>query len=137
MARFLLDTCAIIWTGSGNGLSADAEGAINAAHENGDKVSASPFSAWELGQLVARNRLPLPLPPDVWFNTYLDRSGVILADLSVDIFVASSFLPDTPPNDPADRIIIATARTHGMTIVTRDKKILDYAQKGHVMAIAC
>jgi len=137
MARFLLDTCAIIWTGGGNAISADAQDAVNKAHAQGNTVAASPFSAWELGLLVSRNRLPLPLPPDVWFNTYLERSGVELTDLSVDIFVASSFLPGKPPNDPADRIIIATARAHGMTIVTRDKKILDYADKGHVMAIAC
>ncbi len=137
MARFLLDTCAIIWTGSGTPLTEDAEAAMNKAHRQGDMVAVSPFSAWELGVLVSRNRLPLPLPPDVWFSTYLDRSGVTLADLNSGTLVASSFLPDTPPNDPADRIIIATARAQGMTIVTRDRAILNYADKGHVMAIAC
>jgi PIN domain nuclease of toxin-antitoxin system len=51
--------------------------------------------------------------------------------------MASSDLPDELHRDPADRIIIATAREYGLRLVTRDRKILDYADKGHLMALEC
>jgi PIN domain nuclease of toxin-antitoxin system len=57
--------------------------------------------------------------------------------LSISILVESCGLPGTPPDDPADRIIIATARAHGLTIVTRDGAILKYAQLGYVKALRC
>jgi PIN domain nuclease of toxin-antitoxin system len=58
-------------------------------------------------------------------------------DLSPQILIASSFLPGKPPRDPADRIIIATARDLGATLITRDGLILKYAEEGQVSAIAC
>jgi PIN domain nuclease of toxin-antitoxin system len=58
-------------------------------------------------------------------------------DLGIEILADSCALPGKPPNDPADRIIIATARESDMTIVTRDRLILDYARAGHVRAMAC
>jgi PIN domain nuclease of toxin-antitoxin system len=61
----------------------------------------------------------------------------MLADISVKILIASSFLPGTPPRDPADRIIAATAREHGYQLVTRDGLLLDYAAEGHIQALAC
>jgi PIN domain nuclease of toxin-antitoxin system len=60
-----------------------------------------------------------------------------LAPLPPSTLIASSFLPDTPPNDPADRIIIATARAEGFRVMTRDHLILGYGASGHVATIAC
>ena len=60
-----------------------------------------------------------------------------LADLTPAIFIDSSFLPGQPPRDPADRIIIATARENDLTILTRDRLILEYAKAGNVRALAC
>jgi PIN domain nuclease of toxin-antitoxin system len=57
--------------------------------------------------------------------------------LSVETLTDSCELPGTPPDDPADRIIIATAREADMTIVTRDKQILEYSRAGHVRALVC
>jgi PIN domain nuclease of toxin-antitoxin system len=57
--------------------------------------------------------------------------------MSTDILIASSFLPGAPPNDPADRIIAATAREHGYALVTRDRALLDYAEQGHIQSIVC
>lgn len=53
------------------------------------------------------------------------------------ILLGSSFLPGKPPNDPADRIIAATARDLDATLLTRDRMLLDYAEQGHIRAIAC
>ena len=49
----------------------------------------------------------------------------------------SSFLPRTPPPDPADRIVSATARAFGYRLMTRDRSLLDYGQSGRIDVIAC
>jgi PIN domain nuclease of toxin-antitoxin system len=49
----------------------------------------------------------------------------------------SSFLPGSIHNDPADRIIAATAREYGFTVMTRDRALLAYAAEGHLSALAC
>ena len=60
-----------------------------------------------------------------------------LAELSPDILIAASFLPGTPPRDPMDRILIATARELAATLVTRDRAMLAYGEKGNVSVLAC
>jgi len=54
-----------------------------------------------------------------------------------ELLVASAFPPGTPPRDPADRIIAATARAYDLAIVTRDGELTLYAQAGHVVTIGC
>lgn len=100
-------------------------------------IYVSPISAWEIGLLVARRRVDIRITPDAWFTNLLDIPGVTLADLLPSWLIASSFLPGEPPNDPADRIIAATARDLGATLLTRDRKLLDYARQGHLSALAC
>jgi PIN domain nuclease of toxin-antitoxin system len=53
------------------------------------------------------------------------------------LLISSTVLPGTPPSDPADRIIAATSRLYRYCVITRDKKLLDYAEQGHIQAIAC
>ncbi len=136
-APLLLDTCAVIWILKNEHMKDGAVSAINDASETGEAIFASPISAWEIGQLVSRGRLSLSAPPLKLFSAFLDTRGARLAELPPSVLIDSSFLPGTPPNDPADRIIIATAREFGLQIVTRDRRILDYAEQGHVQALAC
>jgi len=111
--------------------------AIRSARAANAGVYVSPFTAWEIGTLVAKQRLPLSLSPEVWFETLLAQPGMRLAPLTPQILLASTALPGTPPSDPADRIIAATARICGYVVITRDGKLLDYAEKGHILAIRC
>ncbi len=67
----------------------------------------------------------------------MDTPVARLAEFSVTILIRSAFLPGEPPADPADRMIIATARENGHTIVTRDRQILAYAEEGLVAAQRC
>ena len=53
------------------------------------------------------------------------------------MLIASSYLPGKPPNDPADRILIATACELGATLITRDRVLLDYGRQGHVAVVGC
>ena len=131
----LLDTCAAIWLVDGDPLSEHAARAIEVRKSGG--VFISLVSAWEFGMLSARGRTRwLTKPLDVYRGlvSVLAAGEVPLSD---EILVASSYLPGSPPPDPFDRIVIATARHHGLTVLTRDRRILAYAEAGHVAALAC
>ncbi len=133
----LLDTCAAIWVANGDKLLSGATDAINLATEERQAVQISPITAWEIGILVARGRISIAGRPQSWYSRLLATPGVEAAKMSEEILIESSFLPGVPPNDPADRIIIASARELGLRIITRDKKILAYADAGHVQAVEC
>ncbi|MGD0682827.1 MAG: type II toxin-antitoxin system VapC family toxin [Terracidiphilus sp.] len=133
----LLDTCAAIWLMNRSPLSSASRSAIRSAQTANLGVYLSPFTAWEIGTLVAKGRLHLTLSPEVWFESLLELPGVRLAELTAKLLISSTALPGTPPGDPADRIIAATARLYGYRVITRDSKLLGYAAQGHIMATAC
>jgi PIN domain nuclease of toxin-antitoxin system len=137
MSPLLLDTNAAIWMMRNESLAQAAQDAIDAASRSSTNVWVSPITAWEVGLLVSRNRLNLSVTPRGWFQSLLAISGMRSAELSPDILIASSFLPGTPPRDPMDRILIATARDLGATLVTRDRAILAYGKSGQVSTLAC
>ncbi len=87
--------------------------------------------------LAKSGRAAMAQTPAAIFRAFLRLPGVVLEDLTADILIDSSLLPTPIHGDPADRIIIATARALDLTIVTRDRLILDYAADGHVRALAC
>ena len=87
--------------------------------------------------LASRGRLRLLIRPDRWFANLFEVPGVKLADMSPDLLIASSYLPGAPPRDPFDRIIAATARDLGATLITRDRALLEYGEQGHVNVVAC
>jgi PIN domain nuclease of toxin-antitoxin system len=100
-------------------------------------LHVSPISAWEIANLVRKSRIALTLPAASWFRHTIGKMAAALPQLTVEILTDSCVLPGLPPGDPADRIIIATARGSDMTVVTRDKKILEYSRAGHVRTLAC
>jgi PIN domain nuclease of toxin-antitoxin system len=136
-APIILDTCAVIWKAEEARLLPAAEEAIAAAYLAKAGIFISPITAWEVGLLMSRGRLISAMAPGAWLERVMGFPGIRLAALSADTLIASSFLPGDPPKDPADRIIAATAREHGYTLVTRDRPLLAYAEKGHVQALAC
>lgn len=102
-----------------------------------ESISISPISAWELGLLGARGKLPATQSPAILFADVLAVPGVKVEALSPGVLIDSSFLPGQLHRDPADRILIATARALDLTLVTRDDAILQYAALGHVRALEC
>ncbi|MEO7027273.1 MAG: type II toxin-antitoxin system VapC family toxin [Caulobacteraceae bacterium] len=131
----LLDTCALIWLAEGQKIDDTARDALRETEEAG-AVFVSPISAWEVGLLVARNRIALSRDPLGWFED-LVAGDLELAPLPPSTLIAASFLPSCNLRDPADRILVATARALNLRLMTRDRPILDYAAEGHVAAIAC
>ena len=137
MNDVLLDTCAVLWIGHDRPLLQSAENVLNQCRPGERRALMSPFSVWELGSLVAKGRLRLSAPVINWFEGFRQRSGADIADLSPQILAASSFLPGQPPADPANRVLIATARAMDLILITRDQAILDYGQEGWVRTLAC
>jgi PIN domain nuclease of toxin-antitoxin system len=137
MQPILLDTCAAIWLTRGEQLARPAVAALNEAIETGAPSYISPITAWEVGILVARGRVKLLITPQRWFARLFEAPNVHLADMSADVLISSSFLPGSPPRDPTDRILAATAREYGAALMTRDRALLEYGEQGHVRIIAC
>ncbi len=137
MRPLLLDTCAAIWLVADAPLAGPALDAIAAAFEAGLPLQVSPVTAWEIGLLARKGRFRASLPPQRWIEQLCAIQGVTLCDLSAAILLNSSFLPGDLHGDPADRIMAATARECGFTLLTRDGALLDYAAEGHLAAIAC
>jgi PIN domain nuclease of toxin-antitoxin system len=137
----LLDTCAVIWLANGDPLARRALAAIVAAGL-ADGLHISPVSAWEIGMLArprtGRVRGPQFSPdPKTWYARVMAGPGIRQAALTPEIAIDASDLPGEPHGDPGDRLLIATARHLGMPIVTRDRRIIAYAQAGWVRVIAC
>ena len=80
--------------------------------------------------LNARGRLQLLIKPERWFANLLEAPNVMLAELTPELLIASSYLPGKPPNDPTDRILAATARDLGAVLITRDYELLGYGKQG-------
>ena len=134
----LLDTCASIWLLEQQPMSAASLDAIRDATRSG-RVLVSPISAWEIGLLAQRPRRALSFEPSpqAWFSDLLTLPGVRLTPLGHRAAIAASSLPGQLHRDPADRLLIATARELDVPLVTRDRRILAYAAQGHLRAIAC
>lgn len=133
----LLDTCALLWIVGGDRIEAKAKAAIEDRWSEGHAPRVSPISAWEVGLLASRGRITLTMATDRWWDTMMLRSGFELAPMPPELLIASSQLPGPAPSDPADRIIATTAREQGLSLMTRDSKLLAYADAGHLNALAC
>lgn len=132
----LLDTCGILWYMSGV-LPVEIEGALRAELDQGRRTYVSPMSAWEISMLYARGRVPLPIEPHEYFRQVLSNAALELAPLTPEILINSNLLPGTPPRDPSDRILAATARTQALTLVTRDRELLAYGEAGYLSVLPC
>lgn len=110
---------------------------MDRARDVAEPVFVSAITAWEVGLLAARGRFAAPFPPKVWFDKLMSIEFFELAALTPSVLLDSCALPGKRLSDPADRIIVATAREHGYTIVTRDRVILEYRDAGQVLALQC
>jgi len=93
--------------------------------ERGNGLGISAISCWEVAKLVEHNRLQLSISVDQWISQAL-QPPVILLPLSPDIAVESTRLPGNFHRDPADQIIVATARRYACALVTLDCRIRSY-----------
>ncbi len=121
----LLDTHVWIWwVHDADSIPAGLRAALELNAWNGLAVSA--ISCWEVAKLVERGRLELPADIHDWFDMALGGSGIVVVPLSPAIALASTMLPAGFHRDPADQIIVATARVHDFPLATCDEKIREW-----------
>ncbi|MBV8976860.1 MAG: type II toxin-antitoxin system VapC family toxin [Alphaproteobacteria bacterium] len=136
-SAILLDTCAAIWLVNNEPLKQSAVDAMDRSFDLGVALRVSPISAWEVGNLGRVGRFKSALSPQRWFERLQAIPGIQLCELTGDILLESSFLPGRIHKDPGDRIIAATAREFGYTVMTRDRALLDYGRDGHLSVLEC
>lgn len=121
---FLLDTCTLLWLATDHSkLSTASQEAIKTA----DTIFVSAISAFEIGIKHRKGKLSLSFEPEQWYKTALDFYALREIQMSGVIAARSTSLP--PLNaDPCDRIIVATAQIHQLTILTPDPLIRAYPQ---------
>lgn len=123
----VLDTHVLIWwvTGNTTQLSATAAAAIEAELAGGEIVVSS-ISAWEIAMLVSAGRLALSMDVASWLAVVADIEAVRFVAVDNEIGVKSTELPGDFHKDPADRIIVATARKLAAPLLSADAKIRAY-----------
>ena len=132
----LLDTHVWLWFMLANPeLAISEQGVINSAAASG-QLRIAAISVWEAALLASRGRVALSRPLTQWMKEAVSAPGLTIEPLLPQVAVEASLLPETFHRDPADRLIVATARVTNATLMTRDRRILDYAARGHLTAIA-
>ena len=101
------------------------------AFESHQGLRVSIISVWEVGMLQTKGRIELPFSVSQWVHKALNSPGILLAELTPEIALESTHLPEGFPGDPADRIILTTAKNLGATLITADQKMLKYAKEHH------
>ncbi|THD11539.1 type II toxin-antitoxin system VapC family toxin [Metallibacterium scheffleri] len=137
MSALLLDTHVWLWYAEGvaRRLKPSVVNQIEDALLT-NRLHVSAVSVWEIGLLVAKNRITLSAPVKDWVQHAATIPGLRLSPLDWQSALESTVLPGMPHADPADRLLVATARISGYTLVTRDQKILDYGKAGHINVLA-
>ncbi len=136
MSALLLDTHIWLWYAEGNTERLTAAGArkLDQARLAGG-LWISAISVWEIGIQHAKGRIQLSAPLRDWMLDALAPVGITLLPLDAESAAESTLLPGKLHGDPADRFLIAAARTKGLTLATRDEAIIDYANAGHVRVL--
>lgn len=122
----VLDTHIWVWWVDGNKRLTARQLEFLCQHAPGG-LGVSVISCWEVAKLVEVGRLELACPVQDWIAQALTYPDVQLLDLTPEIAVASTQLPGTFHHDPADQLIVATARIYDSPLLTADARILNYA----------
>ena len=89
----------------------------------------STVSVFEIVALHTAGRLRFTQPVERWIRESIERGGFRVVDLDADIAVDAGLIPASALPDPFDRCLVATARAYDIPLVTRDRRILDYAAR--------
>jgi PIN domain nuclease of toxin-antitoxin system len=133
----LLDTHCWIWLQSGQ-IDNFSKGTVEHIRQTGaaGMLRVSVISVWEIALLESKGRLRMTMDCLEWVRRALETPGLSLVPLTPEIAVESTRLPGNMHADPADRILVATARNLGARLMTRDQALLDYGRAHHARIVA-
>lgn len=131
----LLDTHPLIWFSQGDERLGKRTRQLIIDCSGREEVLLSPISFWEAAMLVRKGRVTLGMSTPAWASAIQASDQMHIAELLPATGVDAGELPADIHGDPADRLLIATARATGCALVTADRKILGYADAGHLQAI--
>ncbi len=136
MSDLLIDTHIWLWytEGMADTLSTDTLMQMEEAR-NERRLHVSVVSVWEIGRLLAKKCIALSAPLQDWVGRGRVLPGLRLRALTTEVVIESTLLPGDLLTDPADRFLIGEARVAGLTLVTADRKIIDYGRVGHVRVL--
>ena len=124
--KYMLDTHTWVWWHMNpKKLSKNVKKIIGSAGQY-DEMLLSAISPWEFSKLLEKKRIGISCDPEDWINTALDMPKLRLVPLSPALAYRSTILPQPFHRDPADQIIVATAREENATVLTKDDRILTY-----------
>ena len=121
----ILDTHIWVWWVHGNEQLTQKQSKAIQDNED-DVIGVSAISCWEVAKLVEAGRLGLSTPVEKWIEQAMGYPGIRLLDLSPEISIESTRLPGEFHRDPADQIIVATARIYNCPLLTADGRIIEY-----------
>ena len=135
-AKLLLDTHVWIWLMNGDDrkLGTDVVATIEDAAAKG-QVYVSAISVWEVAMLESKGRIRIFKDCLDWVRQALSAPGIHLLPLSPEVAMASCRLPGTFHGDPADRILVASARLDDLYLVTYDERIIAYGTEQYVSVL--
>ena len=122
----VLDTQCWIWWVMGNRTRLSNQQLRVITRHESDQIGVSANSCWEVAKLVELKKIQLPLEIEEWVGSALQSPGISLLELSPEIAIESTRLPGGFHRDPADQIIVATARIFGCPLLTTDERIRSY-----------
>ncbi len=121
----LLDTHVLIWWLQGGGPLSPAQRRVLSAADGDSPLRVSDISLWEVATLHSLGRIQLTIPLREWLEKATAPPLVRRHGISPAIAAEVAALPDSFHRDPADRILVATARILGATLLTHDRHIVD------------
>ena len=124
--RYVLDTHTWIWWHMHpEKLSRKVRNLIGAPGRY-EELLLSAISVWEFCKLLEKRRIGISCDPEEWMADALEMAKLRLVPLTPGLAYRATVLPGAPPTDPADQIIIATARDENATVITKDKLMHEY-----------
>lgn len=120
----MLDTCAMIWyTEDAEKLSIEAEKACNTIDKSGAFISS--ISIWELGLKIKNGKIDIGIPITSFVHRLKMLGTIEILAIDEDIWIESLAL-EWEHRDPADRVIVATAKLNNLPIITSDSIIRSF-----------
>ncbi|MGE0748896.1 MAG: type II toxin-antitoxin system VapC family toxin [Rhodospirillales bacterium] len=132
----LLDTHVLLWLLDGNPTLSDPVRRKIETDGQERTLFVSAISFWEIGLLARAGRINLFEEANRWVADAIGRTGSQVTPFTPEIAIQTSLLPGQFHKDPADRILVATARALGAALATRDRLIHAYAAQGHLSVLA-